>query len=135
MIKIDKIIDSSKKENITNNILRNLPEWFGVEQSIKEYVENVKDTDFYIAYELNIPIGFVSIKYNNSFTAEIYVMGILKEYHNQKIGKMLINKIQEDLKKDNYKFLMVKTLGKSHPDKFYKITRHFYISAGFYPLE
>lgn len=30
---------------------------------------------------------------------------------------------------------MVKTLGESHPDKYYKLTREFYNRCGFYPLE
>ena len=33
------------------------------------------------------------------------------------------------------KFLIVKTLGDSHPDNNYKRTRGFYNKVGFYPLE
>lgn len=135
MIKVCKIFDKFEKEKVTNNILRNLPEWFGDEDSIIEYSEDVKNTDFYIAYDLENPIGFISIKFNNEFTAEIYVMAILKDYHNRKIGTMLINTIKNDLLKNNYKFLMVKTLGESNLDKYYKKTRHFYRNNNFYPLE
>lgn len=127
-------VDNEKKE-ITNNILRKLPEWFGIEESIVEYEEGVMKTDFFAVYDSNIPIGFISIKYNNEFTTEIYVIGILKEYHNCGIGKQLIKKCEEMLRKNNYKFLMVKTLGESHPDKNYKNTRAFYKKIGFYPLE
>lgn len=37
--------------------------------------------------------------------------------------------------KNKIKFLMVKTLGESHPDVNYKSTREFYYKAGFFPLE
>ncbi|MGL5652253.1 MAG: hypothetical protein ACRDDE_10875 [Paraclostridium sp.] len=34
--------DSELKSNITDFILRQLPDWFGIEESIVEYVEGVK---------------------------------------------------------------------------------------------
>lgn len=135
MVRIDTIIDNELKSNITNSILRELPDWFGIEESIVEYVDEVKENDFYVAYYSNIPVGFISIKYNNIYTAEIYVMGILKQYHKQGIGIKLLEKAQEEIIKNNYKFLMVKTLGYSHTDKYYSATREFYIKVGFYPLE
>lgn len=129
------VSNNEEKEKITNDILRGLPEWFGIEESIVKYVNEVKNTDFYAVYDSSLPIGFISIKSNNVFTSEIYVMGILKEYHNKGIGKKLIRKSEEVLKMNDYKFLMVKTLGESHPDKYYKSTREFYSKVGFYPLE
>ena len=135
MIQINKLLDNEQKSNITNSILRKLPEWFGIEDSIIEYVNGVKNSDFYAAFYLDTPVGFISAKSNNEYTSEIYVIGILKEYHNQGIGKNLLETAQEDLNKNKVKFLMVKTLGNSHPDKHYKNTREFYKSVGFYPLE
>ncbi len=62
-------------------------------------------------------------------------MGILKEYHNNGIGKELLKRCEEVLKINKCKFIMVKTLGESHPDKHYKDTREFYSKVGFYHLE
>lgn len=135
MVLIKKVSDNELKGEITNNILRKLPEWFGIEDSIVEYVNETKNTDLYVAYDSNSPIGFISIKSNNKYTSEIYVMGILKQYHNQGIGKKLVHKCEEVLEMNGYKFLMVKTLSKSHPDEHYKKTREFYSKVGFYPLE
>ncbi|GCD09368.1 GNAT family N-acetyltransferase [Clostridium tagluense] len=135
MITISKSTNNDEKQNITNSILRELPEWFGIEESIVEYVNKVKDTDYYVAYDSNIPIGFISIKSNNSYTSEIYVIGVKKEYHNRGIGKMFLQASQQVLINHKVKYLMVKTLGESHPDKHYKSTRAFYNKAGFYPLE
>ena len=135
MIKIIKLTNNDEKQNITNSILRELPEWFGIEEAIVEYVNGVKNTDFYAAYDFNIPIGFISIKSNNSHTSEIYVLGVKKHYHNRGIGKMLLETSGQALINNKTKFLMVKTLGESHPDKHYKNTREFYNKTGFYPLE
>lgn len=135
MFFINKIYDKSNKSNITNCILKALPEWFGIEESIVEYTNEVKNTDFYVAYDSENPIGFISIKSNNKHTSEIYVIGVLKEYQNKCIGKQLLKVAEKDLLDSNVKFLMVKTLGDSHPDEHYKKTRKFYYKVGFYPLE
>jgi ribosomal protein S18 acetylase RimI-like enzyme len=135
MIQINKLSNNDKKQSITNSILRELPEWFGIEEGIVEYINGVINTDYYVAYDLNIPIGFISIKSNNIYTSEIYVIGVKKEYQNRGIGKMFLEASQQVLINNKVKFLMVKTLGESHPDKHYKNTREFYNKAGFYPLE
>lgn len=135
MIEIIKLQSSDEKHEIANVILRQLPEWFGIEEAIVDYVNGVNDTDFYAAYNVDEPIGFISIKANNQYTSEIYVLGVKKEYHNRGIGKMLLKAAQDELINKNFKFLMVKTLGASHPDINYRNTREFYNKAGFYPLE
>lgn len=135
MIEIKNIRNNNEKSRITNYILRELPEWFGIEESIVEYVEEVKKYDFYGAYNNGKAVGFISIKYNNKYTAEMYLIGILKEYQNQKIGRKLIEITEKLLIEDEIKFFMVKTLGESQPDENYKITREFYKKLGFYPLE
>ena len=130
-----EIQDKITKSNITNIILRQLPKWFGIEESIIEYVNNVENTIFLTAYELEKPMGFISLKLNNEYTAEIFVMGIIEEYHQKGIGKNLVSDSEKILRERNYKYLMVKTLGESHPDIYYKKTRAFYSKLGFYPLE
>lgn len=58
---IKLVRDGESKSNITDSLLRQLPEWFGVEESIIEYVDNVKDTIFYVAFDNDNPIGFLSL--------------------------------------------------------------------------
>jgi GNAT superfamily N-acetyltransferase len=136
MVEIKKIDDEKVKYYISNYILRNLPDWFGIDASITEYVENSISTIFYTALEAGKEIGFISIKANNVYTSEIYVMGILKEYHKLGIGKKLLEAAEKDIKKNvSTQFLMVKTLGESHPDEHYKSTRAFYRKTGIFPLE
>lgn len=132
---VKEVNDSLTKSNITDFILRKLPDWFGIEEAILEYVDGVKDTYFCAAFADNQPIGFLSLKFNNEYTSEIYVMGVLKEYHKQGIGRNLIERAVNYSINNSYKFLMVKTLGESHPDKSYRGTREFYKKLEFYPLE
>lgn len=134
-MEIKEVVDSNIKSEICEMVLRSLPEWFGIEESIKEYVHGVKESYFMSVYIGNIPIGFISLIEHNEYTSEIYVLGILPEFHNKGIGRKLILKVEEYLIHSNKKFLTVKTLSDSHPDKHYKKTRNFYNAMGFYPIE
>ncbi|TCS87446.1 hypothetical protein EDD65_1118 [Keratinibaculum paraultunense] len=43
---------------------------------------------FFVAYIGDIPIGFISIKDYNVFTSEIYVLGVLRELHGNRLIQM-----------------------------------------------
>ncbi len=133
--KIIEITDPIIKSNICNTVLRALPNWFGIESSIVDYVNQVQTMPFYAAYDHQTPIGFVAIKIHNPYTAEVCVMGIAKEYHRQGIGRSLIAHCEDYCKKGGYEFLTVKTLDESRASKSYEKTRLFYCSMGFRPLE
>ena len=135
MINVRLIENENLKEEVCNDILRKLPNWFGIEESIVEYTMDSKDMIFYGAYDKDIPIGFVALKIHNEYTAEVYVMGILEKYHRSGIGTNLIEKCTSYCKDKNMEFLTVKTLDSSHTDKGYEKTRKFYKSMGFKPLE
>lgn len=132
---IKRIENKNLKSIITKTILEKLPKWFGLPDANKEYIKNVADTIFFAAYNNEEVIGFISIKIHNQYTAEIYVFGVVEEYHRGGIGTSLLLNAVNTLRKDGYKILMVKTLGDSHPDIFYQKTRKFYKKVGFYPLE
>ncbi len=131
-----KIIDNDElKSDITDSVLHQLPKWFGVEESIKDYIKGVKGKVFHAVYDSKDVIGFICLKFNNKYTAEIYVMGILEQYHRNGIGKKLVNIVEQYIKDKDFKFFMVKTLGESSDYEYYKRTRGFYKNVGFYPLE
>ncbi|WP_352420704.1 GNAT family N-acetyltransferase [Proteiniborus sp.] len=132
---IRTVLEDNEKCNICELVLRALPDWFGIEESIKDYIIGVKDSVFLSVYIGEVPIGFLSVIEHNEFTSEIYVVGILKEFHRRGIGKRLIKATEDILVKQNKMFLTVKTLSSSHPDEGYRKTRGFYRTVGFYPLE
>lgn len=133
MIKI--IQNNSEKTDITNSILRALPNWFGIEEAIVEYVEKVQNMPFWAVFEGNSAVGLIAVKEHFEKSAEIYVMGVLKEYHRCGYGKLLVEESEKYLKLNNFEFYQVKTLSDSHSDEGYAKTRQFYLSCGFTPLE
>jgi ribosomal protein S18 acetylase RimI-like enzyme len=69
------------------------------------------------------------------FAAEVYVMGVLPEFHHRGIGRQMLVHVEDKLSSDGVEFLQAKTLSPSKPDAGYEKTRAFYFSCGFRPLE
>lgn len=135
-MKIVKIEDQNLKSEICESILRSLPLWFGIESAIVDYVKDVRSMQTWAAATKDDKfIGFASIHKHFAKSAEIHVMGIRQDFHGQGIGKQLIEMIEKDLRRQEFKFLTVKTLSESRPNKEYDLTRKFYLKMGFIPLE
>jgi GNAT superfamily N-acetyltransferase len=130
--KIEALVDRQTVERI----LRALPEWFGIESAILDYCRDAETLPTYFAVGPDgMKIGFVCLKFNNEFTAEIHVMGVLKEFQGYGVGTTLVNQASEIARETGHEFMMVKTLGPSHPDLNYASTRKFYAGMGFRPLD
>lgn len=80
-MKIKEVNDEQEKREISTYILKSLPNWFGIPESTQEYIDESSKLPFFIAITESKPIGFISVKENNKYTAEIYVMGVLTDYH------------------------------------------------------
>lgn len=116
-------------------ILRALPEWFGIEAAIIHYRDFVIINPTFIAEVEDRLVGFISLMHHNPYAAEVYVMGVLPEYHHHGIGRALIKEAEEWLIEQGVEYLQVKTLAPTHPDPGYAKTRGFYEKMGFRPLE
>jgi GNAT superfamily N-acetyltransferase len=134
-MEIKEISEPTEKSSICDNILRNLPKWFGNEKAIVDYVNQVGKLPLYAALESEKPIGFVAIKVHNAYTAEVCVMGVLQESHRKGIGTSLVNIAEKYCRANNFKYLTVKTLDSSAVYEPYERTRNFYRKVGFIPLE
>jgi ribosomal protein S18 acetylase RimI-like enzyme len=132
--KIIEITDNSKKEEYTNNILRKLPEWFGMEAGILEYVNTVHKYPFWAAFDDKNIAGFFSGKIHYNRTGEIYVCGIDSYYHRKGIGMLLYKEFENYCIKNNCEYIIVKTISDIDPDVNYAKTRKFYKKMGFKEL-
>ncbi len=126
---------TQNKAQICDDILRSLPEWFGLEESLRNYVEEAQSRPMFIAKEKDAITGFLSLTSHNEFTGEIHVMGIKKECHRKGIGKALVEYAIVYLSQRKYEFLTVKALSPSRDCPEYERTRKFYLALGFRPLE
>ena len=133
-MQIKIIVSDADKEIIARTILESLPDWFGIPEATEEYIADSKDRPFFCAYTEDTPIGFLYLKETGRHTVELAVMGVLKEYHRQGIGRKLFAEAMNEAKRIGYSFIQVKTVQMGRYD-IYDDTNRFYLSLGFKELE
>jgi GNAT superfamily N-acetyltransferase len=116
-------------------ILRSLPEWFGIEEALVHYANEILTLPTYVATQQGEVCGFVSLFQHNAYTVEVYVMSVRRVYQRRGIGKALMEQAERSCRELGVEYLQVKTLGASHPSPEYAQTRQFYLACGFRPLE
>lgn len=147
-----QIFDEQQKRQIARDVLYSLPDWFGLPESTKRYIEDSAKMPFWAWCEeaaetgknsLNvsgiIPAvgkreGFIALKETSRYTAEIYVMGVLPERHHGGIGRALYEEFERYARAQGYSFLQVKTVQSGHYEE-YDRTNAFYQAMGFRELE
>ncbi len=131
---IREVTTASEKQRITREILEALPDWFGIEESREEYIRKSADLIFHAAFDNEQPVGFICLKETGKDTAEICVMGVLKEYHRKGVGRVLFEEAKNAAIREGYSFLQVKTVQMGKYDD-YDDTNRFYLSMGFKEFE
>ncbi|MBR1584088.1 MAG: GNAT family N-acetyltransferase [Clostridia bacterium] len=131
---VRKIIDPGEKRRIARAILEALPDWFGVEESREQYITQSAGWTFFAAFDADQPVGFLCLKETGRATVELAVMGVLKAYHRQGIGRRLAQTALASARQAGYAFCQVKTVQMGrYPD--YDDTNRFYRSLGFQEFE
>lgn len=128
------IENEKERAEIAGKILNQLPDWFGLPESTQKYIDDSRTMPFWAWMEDDRALGFIALKETSPYTAEIYVMGVLPEYHHKGIGKELFRALEEYAKQNGYSFLQVKTVQSGHYEE-YDRTNAFYQSMGFKELE
>lgn len=117
-------------------ILRGLPEWFGIEQAIQDYERFIRAAPtFTIAHGVEQVAGFISLKRHSPTSAEVYVMAVDARHHGVGLGTMLLTEVERWCASEGVHFLQVKTLDASASSAPYAATRRFYEAQGFTLLE
>jgi ribosomal protein S18 acetylase RimI-like enzyme len=129
---------------ICEAILRALPDWFGIESSLVQYVADAAHHPTWVAADLRrgsgvvvgaAAAGFLTIRRHFPEAAEIHCIAVRPEEHRRGVGRAMVAFVEDRLRRDGVRFLQVKTLGPSRPDEHYARTRRFYDAIGFTPLE
>ena len=131
---IQVIENAEEKKCISRKILEALPEWFGISEAREEYILNSVHQHFFAAMEDEIPVGFLCLKKTGKDTVELYVLGVLKEFHRNGIGRKLFLYAKDYAVRNGFSFIQVKTVQMGRYDE-YDITNKFYLSLGFKEFE
>jgi ribosomal protein S18 acetylase RimI-like enzyme len=124
-----------KQAAVCEPILRALPNWFGIESALQNYVAEIETLPTYVARVEGQVAGFLTIKQHTPYAAEVYVMGVSPQYRRQGLGRALVRAAETVLVGAGVEYLQVKTLSDSVEDESYAQTRAFYLAQGFRPLE
>lgn len=124
------IEDPAEKARIAEKILSALPDWFGIPESTRKYIEDSGNLPFWAHGE----DGFIVMQPTSRHAAEVYVMGVLPERHRRGVGRALVIALEAYAVEKGYEFLQVKTVQKGHYAE-YDRTCAFYEGVGFRELE
>jgi coenzyme F420-0:L-glutamate ligase / coenzyme F420-1:gamma-L-glutamate ligase len=127
-----EIQDAAERSRIAEAVLRDLPEWFGIEESTAAYIAEAATLPT-LAVEPDA--GFLCLKQHTARAAELYVMGVRRQQHRRGIGRALVAEAERWCRSQGIRYLHVKTLGPSRPSGEYAETRAFYETLGFVALE
>lgn len=130
---ISKITDPEFKAKIVEEILLDLPDWFGLPESIKKYIEDSKSLPLWLASVGEESVGFVTLSQSSEECAKLHCMGVKMKYHHQGIGTLLYKELEQYAKK-SFDYIQVKTVEEGRY-KEYDQTVAFYKRMGFVKLE
>ena len=86
MFTIEEVKDEDQKMAVGDEVLKDLPEWFGIPESTQAYIEGAKDLQVWAAYQESNLLGFVSLSYSSEDCAEIDCLGVKKLIKVEELG-------------------------------------------------
>ena len=129
---IVEVVEPAERSRIAEAVLRDLPEWFGIEEATQSYIDEAAALPTFAASDES---GFLCLRQHADRAAEIHVMGVRRSHHRHGIGRELVRAAERWCADRGIEYLQVKTVADSSPSPEYAQTRAFYLALGFVPLE
>jgi GNAT superfamily N-acetyltransferase len=128
-------LDADADPVACDGIIGSLPDWFGVEEGIRECAAAVRSQPGFVA-ELDGSVnGFLTLARPYPRTPEISWLAVHARDRRCGIGRALIEATSEHLRSRGDRLLLVKTLSdRIDPGPEYAETRAFYLAMGFVPV-
>ncbi|OGK40452.1 hypothetical protein A3F34_03120 [Candidatus Roizmanbacteria bacterium RIFCSPHIGHO2_12_FULL_44_10] len=130
---MDIVIKLTDLSDEADQIAEKLPDYFN-EEGLRKIKIATQEDILFGAFIGDQMVGFAIYKELNPEAIETTWLGVLPDFHNQKVGSLLMEKSLKEMAK-RYKVCEVKTLSEINPDPGYARTRNFYKKLGFIPLE
>jgi GNAT superfamily N-acetyltransferase len=117
-------------------VVASLPDWFGLEEGIREAAELVRTAPGLVAETDGEVSGFVTHAPRSSAAVEITWIAVHARHRGSGIGTALLASLAEQVRSAGVRLLVVKTLSdREDPGPEYAATRAFYLARGFIPVQ
>jgi GNAT superfamily N-acetyltransferase len=120
---------------LCEELLRALPDWFGIEEAIVGYRRAVDGLPAFVAEVDGHQDGLLAVRPTSACALEVHVLAVRPESHRRGLGRALVERAAAYARAEGFTLLHVKTLGPEVEDAGYAATRAFYDALGFKPLE
>lgn len=115
-------------------VLRSLPDWFGIDEAVDNYVAQAAVLDSYLAVSDGVTVGVALVERHFTESAELSLLAVHAAHRATGIGKRLVAAAEHSLRSAGCRFFEVHTVGPSYADAGYADTRRFYQAVGFAPM-
>jgi GNAT superfamily N-acetyltransferase len=126
---------SLQREAECEAVLRSLPRWFGIEESLLMYVRDSAALPTFAVEQDERVIGFITLQEHFPVSWEVHCIAIAAEARNRGLGTLLLTQAESWLRSRGAQFLQIKTIAESSPSPEYAESRKFYAARGYLPLE
>jgi GNAT superfamily N-acetyltransferase len=128
-------LDADRDAVACDAIIASLPDWFGMEEGIRECAAAVRSHPGLIAEVDGAVAGFLTLTRPYPPTPEISWLAVHARERRRGIGKALIEAVSDQLRAQGDRLVLVKTLSdRTDPGPEYAETRAFYLAMGFVPV-
>jgi len=126
-------------ERECEQILRSLPQWFGIEESLCMYVRDTARMPTFVLRDESRVVAFISLLQHFPHAWEVHCIAVHADARNRGLGRKLLAHAESWLGAQGAWLLQVKTIAPTCPDPHYAETYGetgaFYAQMGFVPLE
>ena len=133
-IKFKVIVLEEGADQLCKKVTADLPEYFGIPEANVHYALGVTSRVNFAAIRNGELIALLSLDFPYPNNANVYWMGVMRKFHSQGIGKMLIARAAEFAEQQGAISVSVETLAPLECDEHYLKTYRFYEGCGFKPL-
>lgn len=127
-------LKAADAEKACREITASLGDWYGTPEVNDRFAKGVKERLSFGYWDNGRCIALFALEFPYPHTANIFWMGVLKEFHGQRIAEALLAEAERVCLEENMHTLTIQTLSPKEEDSYYLLTFDFLTSMGFKPL-
>lgn len=130
-IVIKSITDSDEKAQITADVMESFFDWNPSRSQIENRALMHMNMPFFAALDGDRPIGFCALKVHDERTADIYTIGVFREYQRMGIGSSLVETAELYGRGYGFDYLVINTPQWQDKKKLRESIEAFFVKNGF----